>query len=375
MKILCAIYLIRHPLGGHAWHHLQYLVGLQRLGHEVVCVEDFGWEDSCYDPSCDSTSRDPSFGIDFLRALLQPFGLDSSWCYFAEDGTTCGMSREELATFCRECDLFLSLSNMNWVDEFKLCRQRAVVDTDPVFTQIGAHGAADPRTDFHVRFTYGENVGRPGSSMPTGGVEWKPTRQPVVLDQWQATLGDASAPITSVINWAAYGDHRHNGLTYGQKDREFAAYFDLPARAGCKMELALADAPGEARELLTAGGWEIIDPLRVTRDTRTYQDYLRRSAGEWCVAKHGYVSTQCGWFSDRSAGYLASGRPVVLQDTGFSKFLPCGRGLLPFKDPDDAVRAIRTVRDDYPEHCRAARRIAQDYFDSDVVLSDLLRHI
>jgi len=235
--------------------------------------------------------------------------------------------------------------------------------------------SADFRNDFHVRFTYGENVGKPGCSMPTGGVEWKPTRQPVVLDLWPDTPGDASAPITSVINWFAYGDHKHNGQTFGQKDREFAAYFDLPARAGRKMELALASAPCEVRERLSAGGWEIIDPLRVTRDPRTYQEYLRRSAGEWCVAKHGYVSTRCGWFSDRSAGYLASGRPVVLQDTGFSEYLPCGNGLLPFKTPGEAVSALAALRDDYANHCRAAQRIAQEFFDSDQVLSEMLRQI
>jgi hypothetical protein len=280
-----------------------------------------------------------------------------------------------LTTFCRDCDLLLSLSNMNWVEQFKLCRHRALVDTDPVFTQIGAHGAADPRTDFRVRFTYGENAGRPGCSMPTGGVEWRPTRQPVVLNLWPVSAGKSDAPFTSVINWSAYGDHRHNGNIYGQKDREFAAYFDLPARSRLRMELALADAPCSVRERLTAGGWEIIDPLRVTRDTLTYQDFLRHSAGEWCVAKHAYVSTRCGWFSDRSAGYLASGRPVVLQDTGFSDFLPCGRGLVSFENPEQAVRALAAVCEDYHEHSGAARKIAQEYFDSDLVLSEVLRQL
>src|SRR5438874_7543034 len=137
MRILCAIYLIRHPLGGHAWHHLQYLIGVKRLGHEVVCVEDFGWSESCYNPARDEMTSDPGFGIEFLRTLLKPVGLDSNWCYLCEDGTTRGMSREEFATFCRECDLLLSLSNMTWAEEFNLCRHRVLVDTDPVFTQLG----------------------------------------------------------------------------------------------------------------------------------------------------------------------------------------------------------------------------------------------
>jgi glycosyltransferase involved in cell wall biosynthesis len=371
LKILCAGHLLRYPLGGHAWHHLQYLVGLQRLGHDVLFLEHFGWEKSCYDVSRDEMTADPSYGIRFVTALFERHGLAGRWCYLAEDGTAYGSTRAALREYCRDCDLFLNLSNLNWIDELSECRRRVLVDTDPVFTQIGAHGMGGPLGGYHVLLTYGESVGRPGCSMPTGGLRWQPTRQPVVLDLWPVTPGGSDRAFTSVMNWSAYGDHAHDGVVYGQKDREFEPYFDLPRRTERPMELAVA-APDAVRKRLTDGGWSIADPTRVTLRPDTYQAYLRESAGEWCVAKHAYVSTRCGWFSDRSSAYLASGRPVVLQDTGFSDNLPCGEGLLAFRNPAEAAAAMAKVADDYERHCRAARRVAEEHFGSDRVLSDLL---
>ncbi len=371
LKVLCSGHLVRHPLGGHSWHHLQYLVGLQRMGHEVAFFEDWGWPNSCYDAQRDEMTADPSYGINYLRQLLRPHGLAERWCYLAENGQAHGMSRAELSAWCRECDLYLNLSNMNWIDKLTLCRRRALVDTDPVFTQIGAHGMGGPLDQYHALLTYGENVHRAGCTMPTAGRCWLPTRQPVVLDLWPVASTNTAAAWTSVINWTAYGEHEHGGRVYGQKDREFEPYWDLPRRAEEAMELAVA-APGDVKRRLAAGGWSTIDPLSVTRDPQAYQSYLARSRGEWCVAKHGYVVTQCGWFSDRSAGYLASGRPVVLQDTGFNRNLPCGRGLVAFTTHEQAVSALHQVREDYAGHCRAARQVAVEYFDASRVLGDLL---
>jgi hypothetical protein len=207
--------------------------------------------------------------------------------------------------------------------------------------------------------------------MPTGGARWLPTRQPLALDLWPSTVGAPSAPFTTVMNWSAYGAREHEGRIYGQKDREFTPYFSLPNETGRLMEIAL-NAPAEIREQLAAGGWWIADPGEVTRDPWTYQDYLRFSLAEFSVAKHAYVSTRCGWFSDRSAGYLAMGRPVVVQDTGFSDFLPCGSGLLTFGSWGEAAAAIERVGEDYENHCRAARAVAEEYFDARRVLTDLL---
>jgi len=371
VKILCTGLLVRYPLGGQCWHHLQYLVGFRLLGHEVVFCEEYGWPDSCYDPARDVMTADPRYGVAFTQDLLDRHGLGDRWCYLAENGTAYGMPRERLAEFCRACDLHVNLSNVNWIPELEHCRRRVLVDTDPVFTQIGAHGLGKPASWYHALFTYGENVHQAGCDMPTGGVRWLPTRQPVALDLWPVEKGDPSAALTTVLNLASGGDAEYEGRVYGGKNRELARFLDLPGRTGELMELAVG-VPLATRERLLAGGWRLADPLEVTRTPWSYQRYLRASRGEFSIAKHAYVSTRCGWFSDRSSGYLASGRPVIVQDTGFSRFLPCGTGLLPFETPGEAVAAIRRVREDYDTQCAAARHIAEEFFDARRVLTDLL---
>jgi hypothetical protein len=375
LKILCSVHLVRYPLGGFCWHHLQYLLGFERLGHQVAFFEDFGWAGSCYDPAGEVMTSDPSYGVRFVEGLLARHGFRGQWCYLAEDGRAHGtLSREALGDWCRDCDVYFNLSNMNWVEELGACRRRVLVDTDPVFVQIGAHGAGGRLEDHHRLFTYGENVHRPGCSMPTAGLRWLPTRQPVVLELWDGSGGDAPGghrPFTTVTNWSAYGEHQYQGRVFGQKDREFRRFMDLPARSGEALELAIS-APPEVEGLLTTHGWRLADPLKVSVGPEDYRAYLRGSAGEWCVAKHGYVATESGWFSDRSAAYLASGRPVVLQDTGYSRVLPCGEGLMAFREPGEAADAIRRVRRDLPKHRRAARRLAEEYFGSHSILGDLL---
>jgi hypothetical protein len=371
LKIVCSGLLVRYPLGGFSWHHLQYLVGLQNLGHDVIYFEDYGWRNSCYDPMRDLRTADPSYGIAHLLGLLRPRGLDDQWCFLAEDGTAHGMPRERLAQLCRECDVYLNLSGINWIPELERCQCRVLVDTDPVFTQIGGHGLSGPFSRYHALFTYGENVHRPNCDMPTGGARWLSTRQPVVLDMWPTKMGDRCAPLTTVMNWSAYGDRTHQGRVYGQKDREFEPFFSLPRETGEDMEIAI-NAPAAARERLADGGWRLTDPLKVAQDPWSYQHYLTCSRAEFSVAKHGYVSTRSGWFSERSAAYLASGRPVVIQDTGFSDFLPSGIGLLPYRTVDEAVAAIRNLNGNYDAHCAAARAVAEEFFDARQVLTDLL---
>jgi hypothetical protein len=371
LRIICSGHLVRYPLGGHSWHHLQYLVGLRRLGHQVTFVEDYGWPNSCYDPARCVMTADPGYGLTYVRELLDRHGLADDWCYLAEDGTAHGMPRERVADLCRQADLYVDLSHVNWIPEFEHCRRRVLVDTDPVLTQIGAHGLGKPLSWYHRRFTYGENVHQPGSEMPTAGERWMPTRQPVVLDLWPVEAGDRHAPLTTVMNWSAGADRESQGRVYGQKDREFQPFLTLPREIGEAMELTVS-APSSVLARLAAGGWRLADPRRVTRTPWSYQEYLRGSRAEFCVAKHAYVSTQCGWFSDRSTGYLASGRPVIVQDTGFSRFLPTEAGLLAFRSRDQAVAAIRRVGEDYDAHCRTARQLAADFFDAGQVLSALL---
>ncbi len=371
LRVVCSGYLVRYPLGGFSWHHLQYLVGFQRLGNEVTYFEHYGWPHSCYDPSGDIMSADPAYGIAYVRNMLSRYGLDDHWCYLAEDGTAYGMTREHLRRRLRECDVYFNLSNINWIPELEECRCRVLVDTDPVFTQIGAHGLGGPFSGYHALLTYGENVHRDGCTMPTGGARWLPTRQPVVLDLWTVEAGNPAAPFTTVTNWSPLADQEYEGRVFGQKDREFEPFFSFPREAGEPMEIS-ANPPAGVRQRLSDGGWRVANPLEVTRDPWSYQEYVRTSRAEFCVAKHGYVSTRCGWFSDRSSAYLASGRPVVVQDTGFSDWLPTGSGVIAFKSRDEALGGLEETNNRYEFHCRAARAIAAEYFDSRKVLSQLI---
>src|SRR5439155_20539022 len=269
LKIVCSGYLIRYPVGGFTWHHWQYLLGFQQLGHEVTYFEDYGWGRSCYDLGRDEMTADPSYGIDYLLELLRPHGLERQWCYLAEDGTAHGMPRAELQKRCRECDVYINLSNLNWTPEVNECRRRVLLDTDPVFTQIGALGMGGPRANYHSLFTFGANVHHPTSTMPTGGARWLPTRQPVVLDLWPMQNEPPAGPFTTVMNWSSIPDCRHQDRSYGQKDREFEPFFTLPHEADEPMEIALSfraeiyDAE-EVRRRLLAGGWRLADPMAVS---------------------------------------------------------------------------------------------------------------
>jgi hypothetical protein len=372
LKIVCSGFLIRHPVGGHTWHHLQYLIGLQRLGHEVTFFEDYGWPASCYDPNQDLMTAEPHYGIQYMLEMFRPHGLADRWCYLAEDGTAYGLSREQLAESLAQADLFLNLSHGNWIPELEACRRRALVDTDPVFTQIAAAGAGTQAfAPYHALFTYGENVHKAGCTMPTAGARWMPTRQPIVLDLWEPAPVERTASFTTVLNWTPVRDQVFEGRMYGQKDRAFEPFYDLPRRCGEPMEIAV-NGPGEVKQRLADGGWRLADPHLVTWNPRTYQRYLRDSRAEFCVAKHGYVASRCGWFSDRTSGYLATGRPAVVEDTGFSEFLPCGEGLIAFRTPEEAMEGMKRVSEDPQSHGRAARAVIEEHFDARGVLTHLL---
>jgi hypothetical protein len=371
LNIVCSGHLVRYPLGGHSWHHLQYLVGFKRLGHQVTFFEDYGWADSCFDPARNVMTADPSYGIRYLNALLEPHGLQDRWCYLAEDGAVHGLPRSKLAEACRNADVYFNLSNINWIPELEECRRRVLIDTDPVFTQIGAHGMGGPFSRYDALFTYGENIHRPGCAMPDGGARWLPTRQPLVLDLWPVTRAPESAPFTTVMNWSPLGDCEYEGMIYGQKEREFEPFFSLPRDTDAPMEIAVR-VPMAVDKRLMDGGWRIVDPMQITHAPLRYQRYLRSSKAEFSVAKHGYVITRCGWFSERSAAYLASGRPTVVQDTGFSVWLKPGAGVIPFSTREEAIGAIEEINHRYEFQCRAAREIAEAYFDARKVLPALI---
>jgi len=376
LRILVLGYVVRRPLGGGAWPTMQYALGLKRLGHEVYFLEDSEDWGACYDPSRHVTDEDPTFGLEFARRAFDRVGLGDCWAYHdAHQSTWHGPCAGRIEEVCRSADLLINNSGVNpirpWLEQVP---RRAYIDTDPGFEQV-----LQLTDDFKKRrlaqhnvfFTLGENIPGKHAEVPDDGVPWLATRQPVVLDCWPVTPGPDDGRYTTVMLWDSYPPREYEGYRFGMKSESFEPYFDLPAGVSCELELAVG-GPGVPRRRLREHGWHVVDPLVPTADCWTYQDYLRGSKAEFTVAKHGYVVSAGGWFSERSAHYLASGRPVVTQDTGFGTWLPVGDGLLSFSSPAEAIARLESVDADYRRHCVAARGLAQDYFDSDKVLSRLV---
>jgi hypothetical protein len=295
-------------------------------------------------------------------------------------------------------DLLINVSgSLENPPEYREAGRLVYVDTDPVFTQIklavGVPGFAERVAAHQVHFSFGECL--PGN-VPDGGFRWRPTRQPIVLSEWPVVPCQRST-YTTIMSWASFKPLAYTGRTYGQKDIEFRRFLELPSKVQtASLELALgktqhldwetnnsgARSAGEeimrhhpawtTHDLLAHFGWHLADPLEVCPDLHSYRRYIQGSRGEWAVAKNGYVVGQPGWFSDRSACYLASGRPVIVQDTGFASVLPVGEGILTFCTQEEAVGAIQEIEGNYARHALAARTIAEDYFDSRAVLPRLI---
>ena len=375
--IIVAGYLVRYPVGGHALSVLHYLMGLLTLGFDVTFVEEYGWARSCYDPSAGTMSDDPSYGLAYLGELFKGLGVPA-WCFVDAHGRTHGIDRDELRRRCEQAAALLSIGHVTWLPEFAACRSRIFLDTDPGFTQFempatpvpSEAGYASP-FDFHHHFTFGTRIGLPDCPIPRHGIDWRPTRPAVALELLPPRYTPDAPFFTTVMSWRSREPILYEGVEYGQKDVEFLPLISLPAAAGRVFEVAVA---GKApRDALRAAGWRVVDPRDVTRTPWSYRDYIATSRGEFSVAVNLEVRTRSGWFSDRTAAYLASGKPVIVQDTGFSDSLPCGDGLLPFRTFDDVVVAVDAVSAEYDRHCKAARRIAEEYFDARTLLAAMLR--
>jgi glycosyltransferase involved in cell wall biosynthesis len=280
----------------------------------------------------------------------------------------------------RDADVLVNVSGM-LADERVLEQVpvRVYLDLDPAFNQLWhAVDGIDMRFGAHTHFvTVGQSIGSPDCPVPTCGLEWLPTLQPVVLERWPYANGVVHDAATTVGNWRGYGSVEHDGVFYGQKAHSLRQLLDLPARTREQLLLALAIHPAETPDLeaLAAARWELLDPADVAATPEDYQAFVQGSKAELGIAKSGYVLSRCGWFSDRSACYLASGRPVVAQDTGFPRHLPTGEGLLAFSTVDEAAAALDEVGADYERHRRAARALAEEHFDSDRVLTSLLERL
>ena len=369
----------RPQRGGHAWVFLQYLLGFRRLGWDVVFIDRLE-PDMCVDEHGQVTTLEMSVNLRYLERVMERFGLGDSWALLFDGGReVVGMDRGQLLQRLRSSALLLNVMGfIDDVDVLTAVPQRVFLDIDPGFGQMWqALGLHETFRDHDAYVTIGENIGRPTCLIPSCGIDWVTTKQPVVLDEWPF-LDHEGAAFTSVGSWRGpFGPVVFEGRTFGLRVHEFRRFVTLPARTGEQFEVALdIDGSDDAdRRLLREHGWGAADPIKVAADVDSYRSYVSGSRGELMIAKNMYVQASSGWFSDRSICYLASGRPVIAQDTGLTDLLPLGEGLLVFSTPDEAVACVEQVVADWPRHAKAARRISEEHFASDRVLSSLLERL
>ena len=374
-----------YPLGGVSWDYLQYLLGFIELGHEAYYLEDTGcWP---FDPDqmtfVEDGTKNAGYLAEFLRRLKP--GLEKRFCYRDVNDVHHGLSREELAAVLRKAELFVNISAASILrEEYLAVPVKALIDSDPLYTQSGIpaylDGTAGPEVvkaienfkRHDVFFSFGENVGQPGCLVPDAIFDWKPTRQPVVLSCWQPAPPPRREVFTTVLSWRPKEDGPLvGGVRYGGKNLEFERLIDLPGRTDAVLELALSGTE-EQMAALREHGWRVVPGTTKSRTPWDYRDYLAEGLGEFSTAKNAYVASRSGWFSCRSACYLASGRPVVVQDTGFSDFLPVGEGVLAYTDAEGALAGIEAVRADWGRQSAAALKFAREHFNAREVLARLL---
>jgi hypothetical protein len=361
--------------GGATWAVLQYLLGLRELGHDVWFIEPI--RKAGVLPAMSGLAQ--SENANYFRDVCSAYGLSDRAAIVLE-GTrqTVGVAHSALVDVASRADLLINVSGM-LTDPLLIepIPVRAYLDLDPAFVQCWHAQGIDMRFGAHTHFvTVGRNIGQASCPVPTCGRQWITTAQPVVLSAWPVAAGPPNiAGLTTIANWRGYGSVMHQGCFYGQKAHSIRKFIDLPTRTTERIMPAIAIHPGETQDLaaLHDHGWHLLDPSVVASTPQAYQRFITDSKAELGIAKSGYVESRCGWFSDRSICYLASGRPVIAQDTAFSAWLPAGSGVFAFSDMDTLLSAIDSMNSGYRNHCDAARELANSYFDSRRVLSRLLQ--
>ena len=376
-KVIVFGILFWYPLAGVTYQFLHYLIALRRLGYDPFYVEDSGrW---IYDPRINDLSPDASGNLAAVVPILEAHGFGERWAFRGNypDGTCHGMTEAQILRLYREADAFLNVTGAQEIrDEHLTCPRRIYVESDPFSAQVrvaqGDEATVRTLAAHDTLFSFGENLGGPDCEVPIERFRWLPTRQPVLLDLWDNPHPGGEA-YNTITTWHNKGKNLvYRGDTYyWTKDREFERLLDLPLRREVPFELATG-VNGDVGRLLREHGWRQVDSVAVSRDVDGYREYIQRSRAEFTVARDQYVRPRTGWFSDRSACYLAAGRPVITQETGFSKVLPSGRGLFGFSTMDEVLAAVDTIESDYAGHCRAARELAAEYFDAEKVVGSLM---
>jgi hypothetical protein len=368
----------RSEYGGHVWALLQYVLGYARLGWDVLFIDHLD-PDMCLERSGRRCRPERSQAAKNFAQVMDDFGLLDRAALLVGGRTVVGVPKRTLVERTRDATFLLNV--MGYLDDDDLlgaAPRRVFLDIDPGFGQMWRElGLADIFSGHDAFVTVGENIQDPGSGIPDCGLDWITTVPPVVLDLWPLSHKTRDV-FTTVGTWRGpYGPVQYKGRTYGLRVHEFRRFAELPRRAGWSLEAALDIDPADVldHEALRTGGWNIVDPLLVAGGAGRYRHYIQDSMGEVMVAKNMYVQTQGGWLSDRSVCYLASGKPVVAQDTGWTRNHPDGEGLLSFTTPEEAAAAINEVGSDYDRHAAAARALAEEEFASSAVLERLAARV
>lgn len=367
-----------YPLAGVTYQFLHYLTGLRKLGFDPYYIEDMMW--TVYDPSIGEFTHEWDTNIRRLGPVLDAHGFAGKWAFRTADDEYAGMTKSAVDDLFRTADACLNVTGGHELrDAHMRIPRRLYVESDPFANQVRI-AKGDQRTiDFvgaHTHhFSFGENLGKPDCLAPIERFNWLPTRQPVDIDLWR-TVGPGGSKYSTVTTWHNQtapvewkGEHYH-----WTKDIEFAKYLDLPSLRDVPFEIATT-TEAEVVKLLNSKAWRTLDSGVISGDVDSYRRYIQNSRGEFTVARDQYTRPCTGWFSDRSVCYLAAGRPVITQETGFSKTVPSGRGLFGFSTMDDVLAAVDAIESDYPSHCQSARDVAAEYFAAERVVGDMLRRV
>ncbi|CAN5560750.1 hypothetical protein BH20VER3_BH20VER3_06950 [soil metagenome] len=370
------------PIAGVIWQHIHYIVGLQRLGHDVYYIEDSARIP--YNPQSFETSEDFSYAAQILDQLANEFGFTQRWAFCARylpGNPTAGLRLTKVQQLYLEADAILNVcGSQEFNDDLRQSDALLYIESDPGVEQIkvdqGNRGTIDYLGQHRALFTFGENIGSARFPVPLHRLKWLPTRQPIVTDLWKTVRAPAvTAVFTSIANWSTSGlkDITWRGQKYlWSKSREFLRFVGAPRKSDEPFELATDIKDQKTRQKFLENGWRFRGPHEMSVDYWQYRDYIRRSKGEFTVAKDQYVRLRTGWFSDRSACYLAAGRPVITQETGFTAHYGGQGGLFAFKSLGEIAAAVQEINADYKKQSRAARAIACEVFEAEKVLSELL---
>ena len=366
--------------GGHTWVFLQYLLGFKRLGWDVLFLDRLEPE-MCVDEHGRPAALEDSVNLAYFLAVMERFGLGDSFALFYNRGErVIGRSRQEVLARARGAAFLLNV--MGYFDDDEVLGvvpRRVFLDIDPGFGQMWRDlGLADLFQGYDAYVTIGENIGRNDCTIPTCRLEWITTQQPIVLDYWPPAAKLGGAHFTSIGTWRGpNGPVEYQGQIYGLRVHEFRKFARIARLSGQSFQLALDIHTAETHDLalLHEHGWSLVDPRNVAGDPSAYQASIQNSKAEFMVAKNMYVQTNSGWFSDRSICYLASAKPVLAQDTGIKNLYPTGEGLLTFSTVEEALAGVEEISRNYPRHARAARAIAEEYFESGKVLGRLLERL